>query len=107
MSGPGRDCGWFVSGLITCAPSATVRIGCSADCGLGTCSGDSMIRVCDAAPCTFDHALAYDDDRSCGGGGSSVCSFIDGVTCPPSGELFVLTAPYTAGASYTCGVVSR
>ena len=103
MSGPGRDCGWTSGGGVACRPGATIRIGCAAGCGLGSCSGDSIMRVCDTAPCLASQALAFDDDSSCGG----LCPFIDGVTCPGSGELFVLTGPFSAGAPYTCAFVVR
>ena len=106
MAGLSRDCGWSSSGPVACSPGRTIRVGCSAGCGLGSCTGDSMIRVCDGGPCTFDRALASSDDGGCGSGGG-VCSFIDGVTCPASGQLFVLTASYGSGNAYSCNVATR
>jgi hypothetical protein len=105
-AGTGRDCGWSIGGPISCRAGQLVQVGCNAACGLGTCTGDSMIRVCDGAPCTAARALAQNDDASCSGGGG-VCSFIDGVICPPSGQLYVLTAPFGVGSPYTCSFVAR
>ena len=105
-AGTSRDCGWFVSGAVPCRPGATMAIGCNAACGLGSCTGDSMIRVCDSAPCTSAQALAFVDDGGCAAGGG-VCSFIPAVNCPPSGQLFVLTAPFSSGQSYTCNISVR
>ncbi len=106
MFGTSRDCGWSSSGAVSCSPGTRVRVGCSAECGLGSCTNDSMIRVCDGGPCTADRALASNDDGGCAAGGG-VCSFIDGVTCPASGQLFVLTAPYVSGNAYSCNVATR
>jgi hypothetical protein len=106
-SGTRRDCGWQASGAMACAPGSTLRVGCSRSCGVGSCTGDSMIRVCDTAPCIADRAIAQNDDESCGGGEDFVCSFIGDVICPASGRIYVLTAPFTDGTPYTCDVEIR
>jgi hypothetical protein len=102
-AGTGRDCGWQIGGSFACRPGSTIRVGCAEGCGLGSCSGDTMLRVCDTAPCSASFALAFDDDSGCGG----LCSFIDGMRCPDSGEVFVLTAPFSDGAPYRCVPVVR
>jgi hypothetical protein len=101
-AGTSRECGWIDGGTVTCRPGTTVSVGCGTGCGLGTCSGDSMIRVCDSVPCTSSAALAADDD-SCG----SLCSLATGVRCPASGMLRVLTGPFSSGNAYTCSFVVR
>lgn len=101
-AGPSRDCGWFAGGGSACVPGSTVRVGCNTSCGLGSCTSDSMIRVCDTGPCTNAQALGSNDD-SCG----SLCSQVDGVTCPASGQIFVLTGPFGPGTPYTCSFVVR
>jgi hypothetical protein len=100
-AGPSRDCGWTVGGTLSCRPGAAVRVGCGADCGLGSCSGDAVIRVCDSVSCTSARSLGENDD-ACG----SLCP-VTNVVCPPSGRLFVLTGPFSAGNAYTCSFVSR
>lgn len=102
MSGTSRDCGWTSGGPVACRPGATISVGCAANCMIGSCTGDSMLRICDSAPCTATQALAANDD-ACG----SVCSLVEGVTCPRSGQIFVLTAPFSAGSPYTCNFVVR
>lgn len=102
-AGTGRDCGWQAGGAFACRPGATIQVGCADGCGLGSCTGDAMLRVCDTSPCLAVSALAFDDDSGCGG----LCSFIDGMRCPDSGEIFVLTAPFSEGTPYHCAVVFR
>ncbi len=101
-AGTGRDCGWDDRGTVPCRPGAVVSIGCGAECGLGACSGDAVLRVCDGVPCTAARALAADDD-SCG----SLCSLVRAVSCPASGQLRVLTGSFSAGNGYTCSFVAR
>ena len=46
--GTARECGWTAADTFACTPGQIGRVGCSAACGLGSCTGDPMIRVCDA-----------------------------------------------------------
>src|SRR5215470_1926335 len=88
-TGIGRDCGWQVGGIGTCAPGASVTVGTSAACGLGSCAGDSMIRVCsDQSACGPGSAAEIaENDNACGGTCSSAT-----FTCPASGFYTVLVA---------------
>ena len=101
-AGPTRDCGWFAGGSAACVPGTIMRVGCNSMCGVGSCTGDSMIRVCDTGPCTNVQALGSNDD-SCG----TTCSMVDGFTCPASGQIFVLTGPFGPGSPYTCSFAVR
>ena len=104
MSGSSnRDCGWEVVDHRSCTPGAAVEIGCGAMCGLGTCTGDPMIRVCPGeAECANATALDSDDDM-CG----MLCPLVS-FTCPPGGRYTVLTGAW-AGTSldYTCDLTVR
>jgi hypothetical protein len=99
-TGLGRDCDWDDGGAWLCEPGTQVRLGCAAAgaCALGSCTGDSMLRLCDGHdnPCTGDRSLQQNDDAC-----STYCSLIDFV-CPDSGVLTALTAPYTSGNEYGC-----
>lgn len=105
MAGTMRDCGWQSAGTFPCTPGRSVAVGCAAGCGgLGSCTSDSMIRVCQGdRPCLFAAELASNDDSGCDG----VCSLVPSVVCPASGQLFVLTAPFSDGQPYTCNVAVR
>lgn len=104
VDGLHRECSWDSAGTWECTPGAELRIGCSAACsGLGSCTGNPMIRVCDAADpsgnCTASNNLD-DNEDSCG----SLCPRARNITCPTSGQLAVFTAPHTPGAPYTCDI---
>lgn len=100
--GLSRECGWVISGQTDCTPGATLDIGCGSRCGLGTCTGDPVMRVCPGmAACGARDALGWDDD-SCGRN-CPATSFV----CPAIGSYTVLTAPYTSTNTYTCEVTSR
>lgn len=104
LEGAHRECGWSLGDTIACTPGATVDVGCSGACGLGSCTGDPMMRICDGARpdgnCSYPGALALSDDF----GGQCPCEL--GVVCPESGELEVYVAPFTPGASYECILAS-
>jgi hypothetical protein len=91
-SGAGRECGWELGGVGTCTPGVTV--GAGTGCGLGSASGDSVLRACAGrAACTAAEALASVDD-SCAGGAARA-SF----TCPAGGEYTVLVGAKEAGGA--------
>jgi hypothetical protein len=97
MSGRSRDCGWRADATRTCTPGTSVRVACGVDCGLGSCSGDAMIRICaGSTDCRASGALAQDDD-GCG----SLCPETT-LVCPPGGVYTILTAPFSSSSSYTC-----
>jgi hypothetical protein len=98
-----RECGWDHATDVVCQPGTMVDIGCAAECGLGTCTGDPILRVCDAdrpdGNCSYPGTLD-DDDDSCG----SQCPRVRNVPCPGSGTLAVYTAPFRVGEPYTCEI---
>ena len=106
-SGLNRDCGWELAGTFPCRAGSSIAVGCDVVCGLGSCTSDSMIRVCPgASACIATQAIgANDDDQTCPGGG--VCSFVPQVVCPASGQFTVMTAPFTSGSPYACNVAVR
>ena len=108
--GTARECGWTAAETFSCTPGQIGRVGCSSSCGLGTCTGNPMLRVCDAdradGNCTHPAAV---DPTEFGGGESNdfagPCPCDLSVTCPPSGSLRVFTAPFRDGEPYTCDLV--
>lgn len=108
--GPRRECGWDAErDARRCEPGAAVTAGCDALCGepLGTCLGDTMIRVCEAeGPCDERAALASNDDACATDGARDPCSRVT-FACPASGAYRVLTGAYRAGSAYTCRVAAR
>lgn len=92
-----RDCGWTNAGTFTCTAGSTVDVGCGGGCGVGSCHGDAILRICpDGAPCLSHQELAPDGDSECGGTGTNDCPGST-FTCPASGMYTVLTAPYEYG----------
>src|SRR5690606_1771499 len=65
--GPHRECGWTLAGVYDCEPG-DVRVGCNDRCSnsVGSCTGDPMLRVCDAESpsgnCTYFSKLADSND---------------------------------------------
>lgn len=96
-----RECDWDFDGEYACTPGSPVEVGCSQNCSLGSCTGDPMIRVCDAetSNCTSASALAANDNR-CGG----LCPLSRNFLCPASGRLSVYTAAQNHGQPYTCSI---
>jgi hypothetical protein len=110
--GPSRSCGWMREGVHACTPGATVTTGCSDRCGVGSCTGDPMIRVCEASDdpdCTTMNIIGSNDDSACGGsgcggGGGGGCCPRTSFACPSSGSYVVFWAPYAVGGAATCTV---
>ena len=95
-----RECGWTVGGTFSCNPGDTVTVGCGAACGVGTCTGDTVLRVCaGATTCSGSVALAQNDD-CVANAGCSAASF----TCTAAGQYTVMWGPYSPGASATCNL---
>ena len=93
-----RNCGWTVAPeahAATCTPGERVTLGC--DDTLGSCSGDTVLRVCEGEDaCTYGNSLTNDDDS-----GSDACS-IASFVCPPSGVYTALVGAYNPGEAFTC-----
>ena len=104
VEGADRECGYAVEGMHTCTAGAMVTVGCSATCGLGTCMGDPILRVCpDDAPCELRNALAQNDDSGCGM--RDFCSQTM-FTCPASGRYTLLVGAYDSSATATCTIAT-
>ncbi len=97
-----RECEWSWVGDFDCTPGNQTGAGCSQNCGMGMCTGDPMIRVCDADEpnCTSGVALADNNNRCAG-----LCPLTENFPCPASGRLAVYTAAADYGQPYTCEVV--
>jgi hypothetical protein len=116
-SGADRDCGLTRSsdpGVGTCTPGASVTLGCSTGCGLGSCTGDTVLRVCDGShdpTCTAREAIAQNDDSGCPGtgrcGSSGDCCSQVTFTCPASGTYAAFWGAYTSGDTATCTLAAR
>lgn len=97
-TGVSRDCGWMVAGTFTCTAGAMVHASCGAGCAASACTGDPVMRVCDgASACTGREAIGSDDDCM-----ASVYCPSAAFTCPASGRVTVMTAPYRTGDMFTC-----
>ena len=101
-----RECGWRSDGVFPCTPGNPVSVGCSQHCGsfsLGDCTGDPMLRVCDATRadgnCSYPAAIGFDNDV-CG----EACPIAFDSECPASGMIEVFSAPRTQGSAYTCNL---
>lgn len=108
------SCDWDVAhlgivvpgGREACTPGAALEVGCASGCGLGACTGDPVMIVCDGSMVAdIDECLAASapaqisrvDDTTCG----SRCPFIS-FTCPASGEVVVAHRPFSTGGTYSC-----
>jgi hypothetical protein len=103
QTGLSRDCGWTVDGVYPCTAGAPLSVGCNDVCTtpLGACTGDAMLRACIGPDnvCPAATALASSDD-ACG----TYCPYLT-TTCPATGTITVLSAPFTSGDAYTCTVM--
>ncbi|HTE52016.1 MAG TPA: lysyl oxidase family protein [Kofleriaceae bacterium] len=104
-AGTHRECGWELAGEFDCEPGTRVDVGCSAAaaCGGASCTGDPMIRICDAerpdANCSAPAAIRSSNDTA---GGPCPCTL--DVPCPASGRIAVYGAPAEIGQPYECSV---
>lgn len=99
-----RECGWQSAMTASCTPGALFRVGCNQSCGdfsLGRCSGDPMLRVCDATRadgnCSHPSAIASGDDAC-----QSSCPLETDIVCPASGQVEILLAPAVPGDPIDC-----
>ena len=97
-----RECGWQSAMITSCTPGAVFRAGCNQSCGefsLGQCSGDPMLRICDAAGgnCSHPAAIAAGDD-----GCQSACPLERDIVCPASGMIEIFLAPKVPGEPVDC-----
>jgi hypothetical protein len=102
--GTQRECGWTRSMSANCTPGAQVRVGCGAECGLGTRTGDPMMRVCAGDDVCRSPGLGSNDD--CRQGGNSQGAAVT-FRCPAAGRYTVFTGPAASGRNATCNVAVR
>jgi hypothetical protein len=102
LTSENRECGWQDVGTFACTPGEKVRAGCAAACKIGMCTGDPMLRICDASTgdnCSFPDKVAS-GTQGCG----TSCPVTEVFTCPMSGQLRAFAAPTQPGAPFTCDV---
>lgn len=92
---------------VACTPGTRVEIACGAGCGLGSCDGDPMLRVCDGSvsvsSCSDRASITLgNNDDACG----SLCPGVT-VTCPSTGAITVAPIPFTSGRSFRCNWETR
>ena len=99
-----RECGWARQDTYDCTAGEMVTVACSETCGLGSCTGDTILRACEASfdpTCSGRHILASNDDSGCNR--RDLCSRIE-LTCPASGSIVVFTGSYDPTEASTCNV---
>ncbi len=104
-AGASRSCGWRSEGVFRCTPGSTVKFGAGAapDCGapLGWASTRPVLRLCDSvSACDHELALAESEGTACSG---SVMPSL-AATCPSTGYVNVMSAPYDSAAPSTVSV---
>ncbi len=108
--GPYRNCGWRRDDIHLCTPGTEVTVGCSASCGYGSCTGDTVLRVCEAdhdPSCTTRWIIGLNDDSDCGNGlctGGRDCCSSATFNCPASGQYVVYESSYDPSRTSTCTV---
>jgi hypothetical protein len=104
VPGLNRECGWTKAGTFPCTAGARVSVGCGAECGLGTASGDPQIRVCPGDTACPWPGLGGNDDCTTSQDvhGSRVT-----VLCPSIGRITVLSGPAYSGDAVGCNVEVR
>ncbi len=106
-----RACGFTHGYDGSCTAGAMVTLGCSAACGVGSCTGDTVLRVCDSAVgvnCDSVSEIASNDDSGCGTGacdasGGDCCSSVT-FTCPSGGAYTVWTGGYDPTVASSCTI---
>lgn len=108
-----RTCGFTRSHDGECTPGEIVTVGCSATCGYGECTGDTVMLVCESRlgeSCTSATAIAANDASDCGAGacsGGRDCCSSATFTCPATGSFTVWAGSYDSARSATCTVARR
>lgn len=106
--GLNRACGFTRDNVYSCTPGTAVSAGCSDRCDLGSCTGDTILRICPGDDnCVERFSIVENDDSRCGGHscgrGGDCCSWAQ-FTCPAEGSFTVLWAPYTDGDLAECDI---
>lgn len=104
-----RTCGFTRGHDGSCTAGEMVTVGCSAECGYGACTGDTVMMVCETAlgvNCTSADALGTNDDSGCGTGacsGGDCCSSVT-FMCPGTGTYTVWTGAFDTANTASCTV---
>ena len=113
LTSAARDCGWTSERVFTCAPGSTVTVAAGAPaapatpslpaCGgapLGSVdTGDMVLRLCEGiSACDRANALAYSEGYECR---TYLYKPTITVSCPASGFVTVMTAPWSSPGSGT------
>jgi len=113
LRGLDRNCGLEREGAFACTPGERIEVACSAICGAGSCTGDPILRVCEAGDdpdCDTGFALASNDNSYCDMElcplGGDCCPRVE-LDCPASGEIVVFSGPYDPRSTATCDLVVR
>jgi len=97
-TGAQRNCGWVVDRSFACTPGQMVTVACNAACtpGLGSCTGNPVMRVCPLdGPCVHS-SMTPESDDACGTQCPSVtfpCTWI---------RYTVMTGGQRSGGAYEC-----
>ncbi|MFO0562971.1 MAG: lysyl oxidase family protein [Polyangiales bacterium] len=103
--GANRQCGLTNAGSFDCTPGENVRVGCSSACRLGSCEGDTVLRICPGnTACGPRGALAINDDSGCAE--DDYCSQVRFV-CPMSGRYTVLHGGLASDDMYACTIAAE
>lgn len=108
MEGVGRECGWSVGRVYACAPGSVLTVGCDQYCTppVGSCLGDTAIRVCGGVgACSAAEALASGDDNGCLLPPKTIdpCARAT-LSCPSSGRVTVLVGSSATDTVSTCNL---
>lgn len=99
-----RECGWSYGGTFSCTPGTMVTLGCDPYCepALGSCDGDTVLRVCDGvAFCANSESIATGDDSCMVGASRSFCARTT-LACPTSGRFTALVGSYRIAENRRC-----
>lgn len=100
FTGSTRNCSWRREAVHSCTAGTTVRVGCATGtgCGLGSCTGDAVLRVCagSVSGCAYPGLVTADD--TCG-----TCPY-GTFTCPTGGQYTVFHGSYSSTTSGTCTI---
>ena len=100
--GVDRNCSWTAAGSFVCEPGGPLALGCNAGdgCGLGSCEGDTILRVCDGHEnrCLSSERIGTNDDAC-----NSLCSYTR-MQCPDSGVFTTMDGAYRSEQDVVCNL---
>lgn len=99
-----RECGWAFGGVFSCTEGTMVTLGCDPYCApaLGSCDGDTVLRVCSGvAFCAHAEAVATGDDSCVVGTKRSFCARAT-FACPTGGVFTALVGSFRIPENRHC-----